>query len=111
VRYRDVFWYHDTSGSRTFEETKSRLQGTKKLESLERVINGIVKSTYREQADLSTKYPPLGFGRRTRAIFWISIFLYSTARIIMLAVVFSTLRAMPDSVYETTWVDVIPNVT
>jgi len=111
VTYRDLFGYYDSSGSWHFEEIKRHFPDVKELESLETVMRGILESDYREQADLSTKFPALGFGRRTSVIFWISIFFYSTARITMLALAFSTLRAMPASLYETTWINVIPNVT
>lgn len=111
VTYRELLKYHDPLMRWYFEELKRRLSDMKELEKLETVMKGILELDYREQADLLTKFPTLDSGRRTSVIFWGSIFVYSTARIIMLAVAFSTLRAMPDSLYETTWVDVIPNVT
>jgi hypothetical protein len=42
-------------------------------------------------------------------IIYLTGIIYCLARLTIIALLFSSLRAMPDSVYETTWANVIPN--
>lgn len=52
----------------------------------------------------------LRWNRKQRMIFIASTVIYAVARVCVIAVAFSTLRKMPESVYCTTWARYIPNV-
>jgi hypothetical protein len=73
------------------------------------VIGRIDKSKYHSDADRADLFP-------RKNLLWLSIVLYATgtiyclARVGIIALAFSSLRSMADSVYETTWTTAIPNV-
>ena len=105
--YSDILNYPDGYD----EETRRYLaQHLEEAPRLERVMEGKRARNYFDLADHVTKFPTLEFGLWA-VLFYTSFFLYTAARLIMIGLAFSTLRAMPDSLYETTWVDVFPNVT
>jgi hypothetical protein len=105
--YSDILNYPDGYD----EETKSYLeQHLEEAPRLEKVMEGKRARNYFDLADHVMKFPTLEFGLWA-ILFYASFFLYTAARLIMIGLAFSTLRAMPDSLYETTWVDVIPYVS
>jgi len=73
------------------------------------VIKGIDRSEFHRDADRADLFP-------RKRLLWLSIVLYATgvvyclARLSIIALAFSSLRLMADSVYETTWTKTIPNV-
>jgi hypothetical protein len=81
----------------------------KNISELVEVIDGKQKFRYLEEADRTDRFPP-------KRLQWPSVVLsligitYCMARLCILALAFSTLRAMPNSVYESVWTNVLPNV-
>jgi hypothetical protein len=81
----------------------------KRFSELIEVIDGKQNFKYLEEADRTDRFPP----KRSQ---WPSIVItavgiaYCLARLCIVVLACSTLREMPDSVYETVWTNVLPNV-
>jgi len=81
----------------------------KRFSELIDVIDGKQKFQYLEEADKTDRFPP----KRSQ---WPSIVItaigitYCLARLCIVALACSALREMPDSVYETVWTNVLPNI-
>jgi hypothetical protein len=82
----------------------------RKFGELDQVMQGMGRE-YGPEADKTDFFPPANFGQLSLAFIIAVVVFYCLVRLMIISLAFSTLRAMPDSVYETTWVDVIPNVT
>ncbi|KAF2258892.1 hypothetical protein CC78DRAFT_593531 [Lojkania enalia] len=105
--YSNILDYPDGYDKETKKYLEEHLEEAPRLE---KVMKGKVARNYVDFADHITKFPTLEFGLWA-VLFYASFFLYTAARLIMIGLAFSTLRAMPDTLYKTTWVDFIPNVT
>jgi hypothetical protein len=129
VRYKNIFYPEDDSkleplGNKLYEFIHGD-KGTQNEESLNRYpdfqrhfdyLIDVLQGKPRSKTLYDEARPGL-YPRRIRpiaqlanqAIIYASIPIYCIARLSIIAVAFSSLRLMPESVYITTWTGVIPN--
>jgi hypothetical protein len=81
----------------------------KQLRSLLDVIQKMGVSKYQRDADRMHLFPQRKLLSLCVILFATST-IYCLARFIIIALAFTSLRAMPEAVYETTWATVVPNV-
>ena len=78
---------------------------------LRKVMGGILAKQFVEPADIVSFWTPNDFRFWSEIILVLTGSLYCIARLATIAVAISSLRAMPDSVYDGTWVDVLPTLS